>query len=199
MNFRTILTYSFSFVGTQCVQITKRYGFCSIVTTELLRDEVATGSQRGVILAYLMSEGKLVPSDVIVELIKVKMLNNISDTRGFLVCGFPREKIQCKHFDKYIRPPDLVLYLWVRNSLLMDRILARTITATERQLRNIDEVKQRIKTFVKMNKPILRYYKQKLIVIDGERETPEVCNDICNAIDEVLRNFPSTSVLKPDN
>ncbi|XP_026824070.1 adenylate kinase isoenzyme 1-like [Ooceraea biroi] len=184
---------------TQCTQITKHYGFCGIVTRDLLRDEVATGSQRGVILAYLMSEGKLVPSNVLVELIKVKMLNNLSGTRGFLICGFPKEKLQCKHFDKYIQPLDLVLYLWVRNSVLMDRILARTVTATERLERNFDEIKRRIKEFVKMNKPILRYYRKKLIVIDGEKEKSEVFNDICNAIDQVLGNFPSTSMTKAAN
>ncbi|RLU24432.1 hypothetical protein DMN91_002521 [Ooceraea biroi] len=146
-----------------------------------------------------MSEGKLVPSNVLVELIKVKMLNNLSGTRGFLICGFPKEKLQCKHFDKYIQPLDLVLYLWVRNSVLMDRILARTVTATERLERNFDEIKRRIKEFVKMNKPILRYYRKKLIVIDGEKEKSEVFNDICNAIDQVLGNFPSTSMTKAAN
>lgn len=158
-----------------------------------MRNEVITGSQRGVILAYLMSEGKLVPSDVMVELIKNRMLSSLDATRGFLLSGFPREKIQCQHFNGQIRPPDLVLYLYVRNSLLMDRILARTITATERQERSFDENWRRIKNHRRMIKPILRYYKKQLVVIDGEKDETEVFEDICNAIENVLMNFPSTS------
>ncbi|XP_071571815.1 adenylate kinase isoenzyme 1 [Temnothorax nylanderi] len=178
---------------TQCIRVAEHYGFCAIVSRELLRNEVSTGSQRGVILAYLISEGKLVPSDVMVELIKARMLSSLSVSRGFLVSGFPREKIQCQHFNRQIRPPDLVLYLYVRNSLLMERVLARTITATERQERSIDENWRRIKDHSRMIKPVLRYYKKQLVVIDGERDETEVFQDICCAIDNVLMNFPSTS------
>lgn len=159
----------------------------------MLRSEVSTGSQRGVILAYLMSEGKLIPSDVMIELIKARMLSSLNDTRGFLLSGFPREKTQCQHFNRQIRPPDLVLYLYVRDSLLIDRVLAKTITATERQERSIDESWQRIKKHSRMIKPVLRYYKKQLVIIDGEREELEVFEDICGAIDNILMNFPNTS------
>ncbi|EFN61860.1 Adenylate kinase isoenzyme 1 [Camponotus floridanus] len=184
---------------TQSTRIAEHYGFCTIITRELLRVEVATGSQRGVILAYLMSEGKLVPADVMVELIKARMLGSLETSRGFLLSGFPREKAQCKHFDEHIRPPDLVLYLYVRESLLMDRILARTITATERQSRNFDENMQRIKDHEKMVKPILKYYRKRLVVIDGENDETAVFEEICNAIDNVLENFPNTSTVKTVN
>lgn len=159
----------------------------------MLRDEVATGSQRGVILAYLMSDGKLIPADIMVELIKARMLSSLSTSRGFLVSGFPREKAQCKQFNKCIRPPDLVLHLYVRDSLLMDRILARSITATERQGRRLEENLQRIKDHGKMINPILRYYKKQLVTINGENDAMEVFEDICKAIDNLLKNFPSTS------
>lgn len=163
------------------------------MSRELLRHEVATGSQRGVILAYLMSEGKLVPSDVMVELIKARMLDSLDTARGFLLSGFPREKTQCQDFNRQIRPPDLVLYLYVRNSLLMDRVLARTITATERQERSIEENWRRIKSHRRMMKPILKYYKKQLVIIDGEKDEAEVFRDICYTIDNVLMNFSSTS------
>ncbi|XP_029680829.1 adenylate kinase isoenzyme 1-like [Formica exsecta] len=185
--------------STQCTRVAEHYGFCTIITRELLRNEVATGSQRGAILAYLISDGKLVPADVMVELIKARMLSSLNTSRGFLLSGFPREKAQCKHFNVHIRPPDLVLYLYVRDSLLMDRILARAITATQRQSRSFDENLQRIKDYDKMIKPVLRYYKKQLVIINGENDETEVFEDICNAIDNVLKNFPSTSTVKAVN
>ncbi|KYN20313.1 PREDICTED: adenylate kinase isoenzyme 1-like [Trachymyrmex cornetzi] len=179
--------------STQCTRVAQHYGFCAIISRQLLRTEVTTGSQRGVILAYLMSEDKLIPADVMVELIKAKMLSSLHDTRGFLLSGFPREKTQCQHFNRQIRPPDLVLYLYVRESLLIDRVLAKTITVTERPDRSIDENWQRIKEYSRMIKPILRYYKKQLVIIDGERDETEVFEDICRAIDNVLMNFSNTS------
>ncbi|KAL0108305.1 hypothetical protein PUN28_015089 [Cardiocondyla obscurior] len=182
--------------ATQAARVADHYGFCAIVSRDLLRSEVSTGSQRGVIVAYLMSEGKLVPSDVMVELIKTRMLDKLGGTRGFLLSGFPREKLQCQNFNQQIRPPDLVLYLYVRNSVLMDRILARTVTSTERQDRSFDENWKRIKNHRRMIKPILRYYKKQLVVIDGEKNETEVFQDICCAIDNLvdkLSKLPSTS------
>ncbi|XP_012215354.1 adenylate kinase isoenzyme 1-like [Linepithema humile] len=179
--------------ATQCTRIEKHYGFCTIITRELLRHEVATGSQKGIILAHLMSEGKNVPPDVMVQLIGEKMLSKLSTTRGFLVSGFPREKMQCKYFNSRIRPPDLVLYLLVRNSLLIDRVLAKTVTTTERQMSIIDDKLLRIKHYQEKIKSVLKYYKKHLVVIDGEKEEAEVFEDICYAIDNVLKKFPSSS------
>ncbi|KAG5326982.1 KAD1 kinase, partial [Acromyrmex heyeri] len=179
--------------STQCTRIAQHYGFCAIISRQLLRTEVATGTQRGVILAYLMSEGKLIPADVIVELIKAKMLSSLHDKRGFLLSGFPREKTQCQHLDRQIRPPDLVLYLYVRDSLLIDRILAKTIAATERPQRSIEENWQRIRERGRLMKPIFRYYKKQLVIIDGEKDETEVFEDICKAIDKIMINFPNRS------
>lgn len=142
-----------------------------------------------------MSEGKLIPSDVMIELIKARMLSSLNASRGFLLIGFPNEKNECNHFDKQIRPPDLVLYLSVRNTLLMDRILARIITSTERRESSFDEQQvKRIKAFSKMIKGIVKYYKKQLVVINGEKNETEVFNDICKAIDNVLVDFPNFNI-----
>lgn len=175
------------------MQIAKRYGFFGIVSSDLLREEVATGTQRAVILAHLMSEGRLIPWYVLLDLIKARMLSGLDTTRGFLLSGFPREKRQCQAFDKQVRPPDLVLYLCVRNSLLMDRVLARTVTTTERQEYSLDQIKRRIKDFNKRNKLVLRHYRSKLVVIDGEKDESDVFDDICNAIDNIPRDVPNVS------
>jgi len=179
------------------MEIIEHYGFYGIVTREILRDDIATGSQRGIILAHLVFEAKLVPPDVMVEFIKERMLSNLQGYRGFFISGFPKEKQQSKYFDKHVRPPDLVLYLLVRNSLLMDRIVAKTFLVTERYGRNFEHMKTRIKDFNKLIKPALTYYRRQLIVIDGEREETEVFSDICEVIDEFLEtSYPHMSMTR---
>jgi len=47
--------------GTQCDKIVEKYGFTHLSTGDLLRDEVASGSERGKQLTQIMEKGELVP------------------------------------------------------------------------------------------------------------------------------------------
>jgi len=47
--------------GTQCDKIVEKYGFTHLSTGDLLRDEVASGSERGKQLTAIMEKGDLVP------------------------------------------------------------------------------------------------------------------------------------------
>jgi len=47
--------------GTQCDKIVAKYGFTHLSTGDLLRDEVASGSERGKQLTQIMEKGELVP------------------------------------------------------------------------------------------------------------------------------------------
>lgn len=47
--------------GTQCDKIVQKYGFTHLSSGDLLRDEVASGSERGKALNAIMEKGDLVP------------------------------------------------------------------------------------------------------------------------------------------
>ena len=47
--------------GTQCERIVNKYGFTHLSTGDLLRAEVASGSDRGKELTAIMEKGDLVP------------------------------------------------------------------------------------------------------------------------------------------
>lgn len=46
--------------GTQCAKIVEKFGFCHLSSGDLLRDEVASGSERGTKLKDVMAKGELV-------------------------------------------------------------------------------------------------------------------------------------------
>ncbi|XP_076751960.1 adenylate kinase isoenzyme 1 [Xylocopa sonorina] len=150
-------------------------------------------------LARLMSEGQLVPARILLELIAVKMLNQLSEKKGFILSGFPREKRQCEIFDREVRPPDLVLFLDVRNSVLSDRIMARSVQTTERLSMNFDYIRSRIKEFHSRNKPIIKYYKKSslLRIVDAEDDAVSVFETVCDIIDDVLANLLQSQVNNP--
>ncbi len=80
----------------------ERYGYTHISSGDLLRDEVASGSRRGKKLNEMMKKGLLVPDNVILDMIKEKMLAEIDNTKGFLIDGYPRKVEQGIEFEKEV-------------------------------------------------------------------------------------------------
>ncbi|XP_015181324.1 PREDICTED: adenylate kinase isoenzyme 1-like [Polistes dominula] len=183
------------FSVTQSIKVTEKFRLVNIISSDILRDEVHTRSVKGVVLARYMSQGRLVPADVLIELIKTKLLAHLNTARGFLLVGFPREKDQGKLFERQVKPFDLLIYLSARNSVLRERVMAKAVTLTERLEASEEKMKERIKGFHKMNKPILRHYKNKLAVINAENDDEKVFEDICRAIEKTLKIVSPINVI----
>ncbi|XP_076279112.1 adenylate kinase isoenzyme 1 [Lasioglossum baleicum] len=174
-------------------KVAQKYDFLHLVTADLIRQEITTRTERAFTLARLMSQGQLVPTDVLIELIATKIMDNLYKKKGVIISGFPRRKEQCITFDKTVKPPDVVLYLNVRNSVLSDRIMGRAATTTERAVTNYDFVKKQITEFHKKNRTVVKHYKDRLIKIDGEADLVNVMEDVCKAIDNYLRTATASS------
>ncbi|XP_047351307.1 adenylate kinase isoenzyme 1-like [Vespa velutina] len=175
--------------STQSRKVSEKFHWLIISSSEILRDEVHTRSVKGVVLARYMSQGRLVPADVLIELIKTKMLKHLNTAKGFFLTGFPREKEQGKMFERQVKPFDLLIYLSARNSVLRDRAMAKAVTMTERLEESEEKLKERIRIFHKMNKPILRHYKKKLVVINAENDDENVFADICREMENILKKI----------
>ena len=87
--------------GTQCAKIVKEFGFKHISAGDLLRQEVAKETDQGKEIQQIMTQGKLVPAEVIVKLLKQTLLTN-SNVVGFLLDGFPRNLSQGEAFEREV-------------------------------------------------------------------------------------------------
>ena len=87
--------------GTQCDKIVEKFGYTHLSTGDLLRDEVQKETERAKTMNEIMKEGKLVPQEIIIELLRDAMLENTSSA-GFLVDGFPRDLGQAKQFEEQV-------------------------------------------------------------------------------------------------
>ncbi|MBM5782337.1 MAG: adenylate kinase [Pelagibacterales bacterium] len=85
--------------GTQAADLAKFLSIPTISTGEALRREVEAQSEIGIMAKDYMNSGKLVPDDVVVNIIKNR-ISNSDCNNGFIVDGFPRNLSQAIVFDK---------------------------------------------------------------------------------------------------
>ncbi|BES89272.1 adenylate kinase [Nesidiocoris tenuis] len=172
--------------GTQCDKIVEKYGFSHISTGDLLRADVASGSERGKALEQVMKEGQLVSAKVVLGLLAEKMLNELPNTKGYLIDGYPRELSQGEEFEKNIGPCGLVLYFEASDDTLVERLLKRALSSG-RQDDNEETIKKRLNTFHTHNDPIVQKYAAKTKKISAE-DTPEnIFAQVVEAIDALIK------------
>lgn len=81
--------------GTQAKNITERYGIPQISTGDILRQAVKNHTTMGVKAKEFMDQGKLVPDEVVIGIIKERLADKDCEG-GFILDGFPRTLAQAE-------------------------------------------------------------------------------------------------------
>jgi adenylate kinase len=84
--------------GTQAKELVKIWGIPQISTGDLLRGNVAQGTELGKTAKEIMGRGELVPDSLVNEMVAVRLLQ--PDTaNGYILDGFPRTLVQAGWLD----------------------------------------------------------------------------------------------------
>lgn len=171
--------------GTLAVGLVKAFNIPSISTGDLLRAEIGKGTREGKIAASYMNDGKLVPTEIVIEMLK-KRLKEKDTKNGYILDGFPRTIEQAELLDK-IAKIDICLYLDVDKDVIVNRIGGRIVCRNcgkvahrswkevgpkcdcggEWYTREDDKpeiVAKRFDTFTKQTAPLIEYYTKKKIL-----------------------------------
>jgi adenylate kinase len=113
---------------TQTTLMVERYGIPAISTGDLLKTALAEGTVLGQQLKEAMEEGRSITEEVVLELIRERLLQ--PDARnGFVLDGFPRNILQAITLDELLYemglPIELALLIDIETDALMERLVGR--------------------------------------------------------------------------
>ena len=112
--------------GTQATHICQRFGIPQISTGDMLRAAVKAGSAMGLAAKQVMDTGGLVGDDIIIGLVKERLLQPDCQT-GFLFDGFPRTIAQADAMKLAGVKLDVVLEIDVPFEAIIERMSGRRV------------------------------------------------------------------------
>jgi len=187
--------------GTHAQDVSERYAIPHISTGDILRAEVTKGSDLGKTAKTYMEAGKLLPDDIIIEIIK-KRLTEDDCKKGYLFDGFPRTIVQAEKLDA-ISDIQRVIYLKCEDEVLVKRLTGRRMASdgsiyniyfnpppegvevTQRKDDNEETIRERLKVFYSTFSPIMEFYRDMGIFseIRGDEDRGIVFQNIVSILD----------------
>lgn len=193
--------------GTQARRLVEAHKIPQLSTGAMMREERKSGSDLGARFDSYMSEGKLVPDKMVLELIE-KRLRQDDAKGGAIFDGFPRTVPQAEALDIVLkslgRKVDGVVVLDVPENEIVERITGRRVDAagqeyhvrynppppgvevTQRADDNEETVKTRFRVYQEKTEPVLEYYKKSGTIVHLIEGTGSL-DDITQRIQDALR------------
>ena len=199
--------------GTQAEKIIEFFNIPHISTGDMFRAAIHDKTEIGLLAKTYIDAGNLVPDEVTVGIVKQR-LSQDDCKKGFLLDGFPRDIHQAEMFKDMLKELgisiDLVLNIDVDHEKLINRIIGRRIcpdcgrtyhikynkplkegicdecgaNLIQRKDDNVETVKNRLEVYNHLTEPVINFYKDLVVNIDGDRDVDVIFEDIKKVIGE---------------
>lgn len=198
--------------GTQCELITKKYGLVHISAGDLLRAEVAAGSENGKQAKEHMERGQLVPDEIVVKMVKDRLSRPDSIENGWLLDGYPRSSSQAEALGFGFQP-DIFIVLEVPEDILVERVVGRRLDPVTGKIYHLkysppetaeiaarltqrfddteEKVKLRLRTHNQNVEAVLSNYEDVTIKVNGDAPKDDVFAQIDIALGKLLEQRKS--------
>ncbi len=146
--------------GTQSGFITEKYGLQHLSTGDVLRAEIASGSELGKQIDALISQGNLVPDEMMYGVIENYISSLPKDSNGMIFDGYPRTVAQAESLTELLKKYNMeaiMIDLLVDEQLLIQRLIERG-KVSGRADDNLNTIRHRIAVYHNQTEPIAHYY-----------------------------------------
>ena len=198
--------------GTQAKLIIAKFKIPQISTGDMLREHVKNKTKLGQLAKSYMEKGELVPDSLILDMMENKLIQDECN-QGYVLDGFPRTIPQAKGLEQILNKInhklDKVIVLNVDDEIIVERMSGRRIhmpsgrvyhikfnppkkdglddlTNEKLSIRKDDEestVRNRLNIFQQSTTPLINYYKNNLLSIDGSELIETVFDNIIKGIE----------------
>jgi adenylate kinase len=153
--------------GTQAARIAAHFDLARIATGDLLREQVANGTELGKVAKEYMDRGDLVPDEIVIEMTKDRMIQ-ANEEGGYVLDGYPRTLAQAEAAYRWAVargiPFDLTLYFEIEEEELLARLAGRA--REEHRSDDTEEtVRHRLEVFANQTYPLVDYYQRRGILV----------------------------------
>lgn len=176
--------------GTQSARIVEKYGLNHISTGDVLRGEIAAGTELGKTAQALIDHGQLIPDALMVDILASK-LDSLTTGNGVIFDGFPRTIAQAEALKAMLAERGQDVTAMIELDVPEDELMTRLLKRGEESGRaddNEETIKKRLVVYAEQTAPLKDWYKNdgKHCYINGLGELDRIFADIVAAIDSKL-------------
>lgn len=174
--------------GTQASRLASALGIPQISTGDLLRANVARGTELGKVAKPIMESGALVPDDLVTRMLKERIEEPDAST-GALFDGFPRTVPQAEALERLLeeegRSLTAVLFIDVPDPVIVERLVKRAVIEG-RSDDTPETVAARLRTYREKTEPLAELFRDQGLFhrIDGDRPVESVAADVLAAVNK---------------
>ncbi|GMQ92617.1 MAG: adenylate kinase [Acidimicrobiia bacterium] len=167
--------------GTQATMIANALHVPHISTGDMLRDAVRAGTDLGKKAESVMASGELVSDQLVVAIVDERLSER--DARcGYLLDGFPRNVAQADALnDSVVNAISTVVLLDVGTEEVVTRLVQRA-KEQSRADDNEEAIRRRLEVYEAETAPLVDFYGQSVLVVDGVGQVDEVFSRIMLAL-----------------
>ncbi|WP_201986522.1 adenylate kinase [Hymenobacter rubidus] len=175
--------------GTQSQKLIAHYNLVHLSTGDLLRAQIAQGTDLGLRAKKLMDEGLLVPDEVVIGMIGSALKDN-PQAGGFIFDGFPRTVAQAESLDQLMASHNThigcMIALEVQEEELVKRLLERGKTSNRPDDQDETKIRRRVTVYNTETAQVAGYYatQKKFHALNGIGPIDSIFGQICGLIDQ---------------
>jgi adenylate kinase len=162
--------------GTHGQWLTRQTGAAHISSGDLLRAEVARGSELGRQVAAYTERGDLVPDELIFDVLVPAVVAAARDTGGYVLDGFPRTVPQALRAAELGAELGLTSNAAIYLTAPQDELVSRLLERAEREGRpddTLEVIRHRLAVYAKETAPLVDYYRDRGILLELSTDRPE--------------------------